>query len=60
MADTDKPPKELDMMQARYLLEQVADEFCDLYTQEQMAKSLHMSEGICLTFESGTRSSLWN
>lgn len=34
------------MMQARYLLEQVADEFCDLYSQEQMAKSMHMSEGI--------------
>lgn len=46
MADVEKPTKDLDMMQARYLLEQVADEFCDLYSQEQMAKSMHMSEGI--------------
>lgn len=46
MAEADKPPKDLDMMQARYLLEQVADEFCDLYSQEQMAKAVHMSEGI--------------
>lgn len=49
MTETNNPPKELDMMQARYLLEQVADEFCDLYSQEQMAKSVHLSEGIyCL------------
>lgn len=46
MAEADKPPKDLDIMQARYLLEQVADEFCDLYSQEQMAKAVHMSEGI--------------
>lgn len=51
MSDTDKPPKDLDMMQARYLLEQVADEFCDLYSQEQMAKSVHMSEGMFATIE---------
>lgn len=46
MTEVDKPPKDLDMMQARYLLEQVADKFCDLYSQEQMAKSMHMADGI--------------
>lgn len=46
MADDNKPAKDLNMMQARYLLEQVADDFCALYSQEQMAKSLHMAEGM--------------
>lgn len=41
--DADNPPKELNLMQARFLLAKVADQFCDLFHQEKMAIPENMS-----------------
>lgn len=43
MPDPDNPPKDLDLAQARFLLAKVADQFCDLFVQEKMAKPENMS-----------------
>lgn len=45
MPDAQSPPADLDLPQARFLLAQVADQFCDLVVQEKMAMSEHMSDG---------------
>lgn len=45
MPDAQNPPTDLDLSQARFLLAQVADQFCDLVVQEKMAMSEHMSDG---------------
>lgn len=44
MPNEDTPPKDLDLSQARFLLEKVADQFCDLFMQEKIATKEHMSE----------------
>lgn len=43
MPDADNPPKNLDLIQARFLLAKVADQFCDLFVQEKMAMPENMS-----------------
>ncbi|XP_031620510.1 lysine-specific demethylase 3A isoform X2 [Contarinia nasturtii] len=43
MPDSENPPKDLDLIQARFLLAKVADQFCDLYHQEKMAMPENMS-----------------
>lgn len=43
--DVDGPPPELDLQISRFLLAQVADQFCDLWQQEQEAIKEHMNEG---------------
>ncbi|XP_055310781.1 lysine-specific demethylase 3A isoform X2 [Sitodiplosis mosellana] len=43
MPDADNPPKNLDLIQARFLLAKVADQFCDLFFQEKMAMPENMS-----------------
>lgn len=45
MPDETNPPKDLDMQQSRFLLAQVADQFCDLLAQEREAMAEHMSDG---------------
>jgi hypothetical protein len=40
-----KPQTKLDLQMARFILAQVADQFCDLYIQENSAKEVHISEG---------------
>lgn len=45
MPDAENPPKDLSLNQARFLLSQVADQFCDLLVQEQKATSEHMAGG---------------
>lgn len=45
MPDSQNSPADLDLAQARFLLAQVADQFCDLVVQEKMAMSEHMSDG---------------
>lgn len=49
MPDVDSPPPELDLQISRFLLAQVADQFCDLLQQEHEAIKEHMSDGKCLT-----------
>lgn len=41
----DSPPPELDLQISRFLLAQVADQFCDLWQQEQQAIKEHMNDG---------------
>lgn len=43
--DEDTPPPELDLQISRFLLAQVADQFCDLWQQEQEAMQIHMNDG---------------
>lgn len=43
--DCDTPPSELDLQISRFLLAQVADQFCDLWKQEQQAIKEHMNDG---------------
>lgn len=43
--DIDCPPPDLDLQIARFLLAQVADQFCDLLQQEHEAIKEHMSDG---------------
>lgn len=45
MPDPQNPPKDLAQTQARFLLTQVGDQFCDLLAQENEAKKAHMSNG---------------
>lgn len=45
MPDAVNPPEDLDLNQARFLLAQVADQFCDLYMQEKKASDENISEG---------------
>lgn len=46
MPNNAKPPADLDLTQARYLLDKVGDQFCELNTQERIAKNNeHMSSG---------------
>lgn len=45
MLGMSKPPKHLNTIQASYILEKLAPEFLKLSSQEQMAKSIHLSEG---------------
>jgi hypothetical protein len=40
-----KPQTKLDLQLARFILAQVADQFCDLYVQENSAKEVQLSEG---------------
>lgn len=44
MPDAENPPKDLDLLQARFLLAKVADQFCDLFVQEKMAMPENMSD----------------
>lgn len=44
--DVDCPPPDLDLQIARFLLAQVADQFCDLLQQEREAIREHMSDGM--------------
>lgn len=39
-------PKSMSIANARYILENVADEFCKLYWEEQETKRLNSPEGI--------------
>ena len=48
MPDEEKPPSDLDVHQSRFLLAQVADQFCDLLQQEKDAMAAHMSDGMIL------------
>lgn len=46
MPNDQKPPLDLELEHARYLLEKVGDEFCNLNTQERIAQNNeHMSAG---------------
>lgn len=48
MPNETKLPVDLDLTQARYLLDKVGDQFCLLNTQERVAKNNeHMSSGEC-------------
>lgn len=47
MPDADNPPPDLDLNMSRFLLTQVADQFCDLLHQEKEAMNEHMSDGKC-------------
>lgn len=49
LPDDENPPKDLDMEMARFLLAQVADQFCDLLHQEKDAQEQNMNEGSCST-----------
>lgn len=49
MPDPKNPPKDLAQAQARFLLTQVGDQFCDLLTQENEASKAHMSSGKYIT-----------
>lgn len=40
----DEPPNNLDMLQSRFVLAQVADQFCDLLMQEKDAMAEHMGD----------------
>lgn len=42
--DAKNPPKDLDLMQARFVLAKVADQFCDLFQQEKIAMTENMSQ----------------
>lgn len=43
MPDPDNPPRDLDLIQARFLLAKVADKFCDLFLQEKQAEKEDMA-----------------
>lgn len=43
MPDADNPPTDLELLQARFLLAKVADQFCDLFVQEKMAMPENMA-----------------
>lgn len=45
LPDYTKPPTDLDLEMARFMLSQVGDQFCDLLTQETEAINIHISEG---------------
>lgn len=45
MPDPKNPPTDLAQAQARFLLTQVGDQFCDLLAQENDARKEHMSDG---------------
>lgn len=45
MPDVENPPSDLDLNMSRFLLAQVADQFCDLLQQEKEAIAQHMSDG---------------
>lgn len=44
MPDVENPPSDLDLNMSRFLLAQVADQFCDLLQQEKEAIAQHMSD----------------
>lgn len=56
--DIDCPPPDLDLQIARFLLAQVADQFCDLLQQEHEAIKEHMSDGKLLNAWTVVRSNL--
>lgn len=43
MPDAECPPKDLDLLQARFLLAKVSDQFCNLHAQEEMAMPENIS-----------------
>lgn len=47
MPNATYPPKDLDLIEARFLLAKVADQFCDLFFQEEMAMPENMSSSKC-------------
>lgn len=42
--DANNPPTDLDLYQSRFLLSQVADQFCDLLQQEREAMAEHLND----------------
>lgn len=45
LGDDTAPPADLDVNQSRFLLEQMGDQFCELWHQEQKALEEHLAEG---------------